>query len=699
MPEIVVSPGQNLSTVVAGAPAGTATVKQVIRVKAGTYNLSAPVTPKAHTTLIDDTYEINAATRGADNPTPLPSATTSSPKRSAARGAILDGGGAFNSASVAFYEEVTIQSQVVGKFTVTSGVPKGIDIAVPGVRVVGFEVRNCYTQDGVRGAAGNSDVGGIGISGGDSTILDGCWVHGCGFNAIRLQKNSTMQHCIISDCAHGGLNTSGGGSAISYNDIGPSIRKGLIYDPDLGNNQSNKMVNAFVRTDQTAGPAGSQIPPTRAGASYPRGSWFHHNYVHNVGPCPACWYDIEGYNVLFESNEVVDITEGRGIDYEVCLELWCRNNTFRNCTTGIFLPSTDGSLVEGNIVEDCINENISVYQQCGNSTSPTVAAGAGGETAAQRATQLPYRTDSHAKITSAAHPMLTANPYPIAKRNRVRNNTIIQRKALVEVGGNRADSQTMARGELDTNNGKFNDGAIGPLGATVQLTGSDRNIFYSNDYQVPTTRQTTASAFRFGSLKTWAQWKGLTTGGTIDGAAWLGMDVESAQLGHDAATMALPGGVVTNDPPTVDITSHTIDPASPVEVKPSFTVSGTSADSDGTVTKVQLRISGEATFTTANRTATGTATWTYAFQNLPVGVTSIFVRATDNAGATSGIVELPVTVVDVNYPPQITYTYPTNNAVVGKNFTLTGNAFDPDGSTVSVEVRVDSGPYEPATIS
>lgn len=107
----------------------------------------------------------------------------------------------------------------------------------------------------------------------------------------------------------------------------------------------------------------------------------------------------------------------------------------------------------------------------------------------------------------------------------------------------------------------------------------------------------------------------------------------------------------------------------------------TAADSDGSITKVELfgdgAPLGTGTFTTANR-------YIFAWNNVSYGTHSIYAVATDNLGKIK--VSTPVTVV-VNGSATIAITRPTAYSTFGRpvDITITANASDASGSITKVD--------------
>lgn len=132
-----------------------------------------------------------------------------------------------------------------------------------------------------------------------------------------------------------------------------------------------------------------------------------------------------------------------------------------------------------------------------------------------------------------------------------------------------------------------------------------------------------------------------------------------------------------NTPPVVVITSPSNNAAfaSPANI----TITASANDADGSIHSVKF-YKGD-TYIKADFTAP----YSYTFSNLPSGVYTFKVKATDNIGLET--YSAPIT-VKVNTPPVVSITSPANNAVYTAPATIAINATasDPDGSVHSVKV-------------
>jgi RHS repeat-associated protein len=142
------------------------------------------------------------------------------------------------------------------------------------------------------------------------------------------------------------------------------------------------------------------------------------------------------------------------------------------------------------------------------------------------------------------------------------------------------------------------------------------------------------------------------------------------------STTSNPVAVISNQPPTVSLTSPA---ANAVSVAPgSFTISANAADVDGTIAKVKF-------YNGATLLGTVTAApYTYTWSNVAAGTYRLTAVATDNLGAATTSAAVSVT---SDALPTVSLTSPAANAVsiAPGSFTLTANA----ASTTSTIARVD----------
>jgi poly(hydroxyalkanoate) depolymerase family esterase len=143
-------------------------------------------------------------------------------------------------------------------------------------------------------------------------------------------------------------------------------------------------------------------------------------------------------------------------------------------------------------------------------------------------------------------------------------------------------------------------------------------------------------------------------------------------------------------PPTVTITEVAAQDTA-------INVSGTTGDADGTVTEVAVLLDGPAP--QPSRTASGTATWSVSFDNLPNDeFYTPVVTVIDNGGLRTTVRAEPVPVGTPprNQPPQVAVI----QAKAERDcVTVDGRAIDPDGRVTEVAVKLGSRSFRPATLS
>ena len=135
-----------------------------------------------------------------------------------------------------------------------------------------------------------------------------------------------------------------------------------------------------------------------------------------------------------------------------------------------------------------------------------------------------------------------------------------------------------------------------------------------------------------------------------------------------------------NKPPTVAITNPAA--GTVFNVGNAITLTASATDTDGSVSKVEF-------FAGATKLGEATSSpWTYAWQNAAAGSYQLTAIATDNLGAKTTSVAVPIR---VNTPPTVALTAPANQSVFppGGVITLTANAADSDGTIQKVEFFSD----------
>lgn len=147
---------------------------------------------------------------------------------------------------------------------------------------------------------------------------------------------------------------------------------------------------------------------------------------------------------------------------------------------------------------------------------------------------------------------------------------------------------------------------------------------------------------------------------------------------------------VANNNPTVAITSPAGD-STVTNATNSLNISGTAADSDGTVASVVYTVNGG-----SEQTATGTTGWSFT-ANLNVGANTISVQSVDNLGARSTAATRTIT---RNPLPTVAITAPASNQTVPNattSFNFAGTAADTNGTIASVQYTVNGGSVQTAS--
>jgi len=144
----------------------------------------------------------------------------------------------------------------------------------------------------------------------------------------------------------------------------------------------------------------------------------------------------------------------------------------------------------------------------------------------------------------------------------------------------------------------------------------------------------------------------------------------------------------TNQDPNVDITY----PTNGQTVSGTITVLGTSSDSDGYVTLVEIKID-----SSSWQSCSGTTSWSKSWDTTGVGngQHTISARSKDDEGAYSEIDSVTVNVQNGgNQNPVVDITYPNSGQTVSGTITISGTASDTDGSISLVEIKIDSGSWQ-----
>jgi RHS repeat-associated protein len=147
--------------------------------------------------------------------------------------------------------------------------------------------------------------------------------------------------------------------------------------------------------------------------------------------------------------------------------------------------------------------------------------------------------------------------------------------------------------------------------------------------------------------------------------------------GTTTTSTAVP--VTVDNRPTAFLTSPSSN-LTTLAAPANITLTGSAADSDGTVTKVEFFATGAGLLATFNAPP-----YTFNWQNIPRGSYALSAVATDNQGLTSNPGGPKFLIV--TDPPTVALTSPANNATFSTpaNVTLTAQASDPDGSIQKVE--------------
>ncbi len=158
--------------------------------------------------------------------------------------------------------------------------------------------------------------------------------------------------------------------------------------------------------------------------------------------------------------------------------------------------------------------------------------------------------------------------------------------------------------------------------------------------------------------------------GTITGATWVFLSIDNFEVVETGNFIP----TVSFSSPT-DNYSHTAGTSLPVNI--------TAADADGTVNKVNLYYRGELFGSIA------TPPYNFFIPNLPIGASTLYARAYDNAGDSA--TTATITVNGVNLPPTIALTAPAGNISInqGSIVSLSATASDADGSVTEVSFYVN----------
>ena len=158
--------------------------------------------------------------------------------------------------------------------------------------------------------------------------------------------------------------------------------------------------------------------------------------------------------------------------------------------------------------------------------------------------------------------------------------------------------------------------------------------------------------------------------------------------GHSSAVKSVT--VRTSNTPTVAISV----PALNATVSGTVNVTGTSAETGGTVQSVSVSVDGG-----AYAAATGTTNWSFALSTAKLvnGTHTIAVKSVDFGGNSSAIVSRTIRTSNVPPAPTVAITAPAVNAAVSGSVNVTGTSAETGGTVKTVSVSVDGGVYAAAS--
>ncbi|RLF26545.1 MAG: hypothetical protein DRN14_06680 [Thermoplasmata archaeon] len=172
--------------------------------------------------------------------------------------------------------------------------------------------------------------------------------------------------------------------------------------------------------------------------------------------------------------------------------------------------------------------------------------------------------------------------------------------------------------------------------------------------------------------------------GGIRSITWEDQD-SKAKIESDGGTFLYPPDV--NSAPTVEVTY----PEDGGSLSGTVKVTGRAYDAEGTISKVEVSVDSGPWMA-----ADGLYSWEYLLNTSQYsnGPHDLRIRAWDGR-LYSPELALEVEIFN-NHPPAVSMASPTSNEVMRGSTWVMGNAEDPDGSLVSVWVRVDSGDWQEA---
>lgn len=164
-----------------------------------------------------------------------------------------------------------------------------------------------------------------------------------------------------------------------------------------------------------------------------------------------------------------------------------------------------------------------------------------------------------------------------------------------------------------------------------------------------------------------------------------------AHAGGNTSEVATRNVTVDNQDQGPTVTIET--PKDGAMVNGTRTVAGTASDPDGKIDQVEVRID-DGSWTTAE----GTDTWSFSWDTTETSDGEHTVQARAHAGdATSQPANVTVRVENQQEPPHVTIEAPEDGASVDGTVDVRGQASDPDGDQLTVEVRVDDGDWQEAS--
>ncbi|MFI5363093.1 MAG: beta strand repeat-containing protein [Elusimicrobiota bacterium] len=240
--------------------------------------------------------------------------------------------------------------------------------------------------------------------------------------------------------------------------------------------------------------------------------------------------------------------------------------------------------------------------------------------------------------------------------------------------------------------------ATATVSPTVGITAPAANATVSGSYRVYGTAAETGGTVASVSVSVDGGAAAAATGTTswsytlnttlhVNGAHTISVTAKDS-AGHVSAAKSVT--FKTSNIPTVAISA----PALNATVSGSVNVTGTSAETGGTVQSVSVSVDGD-----AYASASGTTNWSFALNTtkLANGTHTIYVKSVDFGGNASAIQSRTITVRNALPVPTVAITAPAANATVSGSVGVAGTAAETGGSIKSVEISVNGGAYVAAT--